>query len=239
MNQDPANPNPNPHETARPLRRRVYLLALTMLVVLGFAMAWVWTPLRHWLDVDLIVAALQQFGQSFGPVAAIGGFALAVTIAVPLTFLTLVALVAFGPWAGFVCVMAGGLLGAATSYGIGAALGHEVMVRLAGRRINALSQRLGSRGLVAVIIVRLVPIAPYAVVNMVAGASHIRLRDLLLGTAIGITPGTLGMMLFVDQITAALRNPSALTLALLALTIALLALGGWGLQRWLRQTDGS
>ena len=71
---------------------------------------------------------------------------------------------------------------------------------------------------------------------MVAGASHIRLRDLLLGTAIGITPGTLAMTLFVDQITAALRSPTPLTFALLALTIALIAAGAWGIRQWLRTT---
>jgi len=220
------------------LRRRVYLLVLALLALIGLAMAWNWTPLRDWLDVDLVVAALQRSGQAFGPVAAVAAFALALTAAVPLTFLMLVALVAFGPGAGFGCAMGGALIGAAASYGLGFSLGRAVLVRLAGQRINMLSQRLASRGLIAVIVIRLVPVAPFAVVNMVAGASHIRLRDLLLGTAIGMTPGALGMMLFVDQITAALREPTALTFALAALTVALIVAGAWGMQRWLRSVDG-
>ena len=52
-----------------------------------------------------------------------------------------------------------------------------------------------------------------------------------------MTPSTLAMMLFVDQITATLRNPTPLTFALLALTVALLIAGGWGMQRWLRRLD--
>ena len=219
------------------LRRRVMMLAIALVVVLGLAIAWTATPLRHWLDVDGVVSELQRFGQAFGPVAATLGFALAMTLAVPLTFLTLVALVAFGPWAGFGCAMVGALLGAAASYGIGAFLGHEVLVRLAGSRINLLSQRMATRGLVAVILVRMVPVAPFAVINMVAGASHIRLRDLVLGTAIGMTPGMLAMMVFVDQITEALRAPTPLTFALLGGTVLLIAVGAWGLQRWLRSVD--
>lgn len=219
------------------LRRRLIWLAIAMLAVLGLAIAWAATPMRHWLDVDGVVSQLQRFGQAFGPVAATLGFGLAMTLAVPLTFLTLVALVAFGPWAGFGCALVGALLGAAASYGIGAVLGHEVLRRLAGPRINQLSQRLASRGLVAVILVRLVPVAPFAVINMVAGASHIRLRDLLLGTAIGITPGTLAMVLFIDQITAALRAPTPLTFALLGGTVLLIAAGVWGLRRWLRSVE--
>jgi uncharacterized membrane protein YdjX (TVP38/TMEM64 family) len=221
------------------LRRRMVMLLVVVLAVTGLAMAWAWTPLRHWLDVDLVVSALQHVGQTFGPVAAVAGFALAMTMAVPLTFLTLVALVAYGPWAGFGCAMSGALLSAAASYGIGAFLGHAVLVQLAGPRINMLSQRMASRGIVAVIVVRMVPVAPFAVINMVAGASHIRLRDLLLGTAIGITPGTLAMMVFVDQITAALRSPTPLTFVLLGLTVALIALGAWGLQRWMRSFERS
>jgi uncharacterized membrane protein YdjX (TVP38/TMEM64 family) len=219
------------------LRRRLVWLAVAMLVVIALAIAWTVTPLRQWLDVDRVVSELQRFGQAFGPVAATLGFALAMTLAVPLTFLTLVALVAFGPWAGFGCAMGGALLGAAASYGIGAFLGHEVLVRLAGPRINMLSQRMASRGLIAVILMRLVPVAPFAVINMVAGASHIRLRDLVLGTAIGITPGTLALVLFVDQIAAALRSPTPLTFVLLGGTLLLIGAGAWGLQRWLRSVD--
>lgn len=222
---------------SRALLRRLLLLAVVVVGVLGLAIAWTWTPLRQWLDVDRVVLALQHLGQASGPIAATLVFALAMTLAVPLTFLTLVALVAFGPWAGFGCAMVGALIGAAASYGIGTYLGHEVLVRLAGPRINMLSQRMARRGLIAVILVRLVPVAPFAVVNMVAGASHIRLRDLVLGTAIGITPGTLAMVLFVDQITAALRAPTPVTFVLLGLTVLLIAVGAWGLQRWLRKGD--
>ncbi len=225
-----------PRHSSR-LRRKLLLLALSLLALIGLALAWSWTPMRNWLDVDVVVGALQHFGRSFGPVAAVAGFALALTLAVPLVFLTLVTLAAFGPWLGFSCALSGALLGAAASYGIGGLLGREVVRQLAGPRVNALSERLAENGLLAVIIVRMVPVAPFAVVNMVAGASHIRLHHLLLGTAIGMTPSTLAMMLFVDQITAALRNPTPLTFALLGLTVVLLIAGGWGMQRWLRRLD--
>ncbi len=226
-------------ERHRPLRRKLYVLAFALAALVGLAVAWSWTPMRGWLDVDLVVLSLQRFGQAFGPVAAACGFALALTLAIPLTFLMLVALVAYGPAAGFGCIMAGALMGAAASYGIGLFLGREVVQRLAGERINRLSRRLASRGLLAVIVVRLVPMAPFAVVNMVAGASHIRLRDLLLGTLIGISPGALAMMLFVDQITAALKAPTPLTFVLAGLTVMLIVAGAWGMQRWLRRHDES
>jgi uncharacterized membrane protein YdjX (TVP38/TMEM64 family) len=225
---------PHPHAQ---LRRRLRLLLLVLALLIGLAMAWAWTPLRHWLDVDRVVGALRHFGQAFGPVAAVGGFALAATLAVPLVFLTLVALAAYGPWMGLGCALAGALLSASVSYLVGSALGREVVRKLAGPRINGLSERLARNGLLAVIALRLVPIAPFAVVNMVAGASHIRLSHLLPGTAIGMMPSTLAMMFFVDQITEALRQPSALTFALLGLTVLLIGVGGWAGQRWARRVE--
>lgn len=219
------------------LRRRLAALLVMLVAAFLLAIAWTWMPLRAWLDVDQIVGALRAVGQSFGPVAAVAGFALALTVAIPLTFLTLVALVAFGPWGGVGCAVAGAAIGAAVSYGLGHVLGREALERLAGARVNLLSRRLASRGVLAVIVIRLVPIAPFAVINMVAGASHIRLRDLLLGTAIGMAPSTLVMAFFVDQITAALRAPSPLTMGLLALSFALIIAGAWGVQRWMRSIE--
>ncbi len=226
-------------ETDASLRRKLYLLVAALLLLVGLALAWSSTPMRAWLDVDRVVESLRRFGQAFGPLAAVGGFALALTLAVPLMFLTLVTLVAYGPMAGFGCAMAGALLGAAASYGVGRTLGREVVHRLGGERINRLSQRLASRGLLAVVAVRLVPVAPFAVVNMVAGASHVRLRDLLLGTLIGISPGTLAMTLFVDQISAALHHPTPLTFVVAGFAMVLIVLALWAMQRWLRTHDRS
>jgi len=172
-------------------------------------------------------------GQSMGLAAAMGGFALASTLAVPVTFLMLVTMVAFGPWAGMACILAGALCGAAASYSLGALLGREVLQRLGGERVNAVSRRLAERGLLAVVVVRMLPVAPFAVVNMVAGASHIRLRDMLLGTGLGMLPSTVVMAFFVDRIVAALRAPGPLTIALGLLTVVLIVVAAWGLRRWL------
>jgi uncharacterized membrane protein YdjX (TVP38/TMEM64 family) len=228
-------PEPGPGK----LRLRLAGLLLALLVLLALAALWAWSPLKHWLDIERIVHALQGLASGYGPLAAAFAFALALACAVPLTFLILVAIVAFGPWGGLACALAGALAGAAISYGIGRWLGHAVLLRLGGARINALSLQLARRALLAIVVVRLTPVAPFAVVNMVAGASHIRLRDLLLGTAIGMMPSTVFMMLFVDRISAALAEPSLFALLLIALTLVLLLLGGWGVRRMLARAAAS
>jgi uncharacterized membrane protein YdjX (TVP38/TMEM64 family) len=209
------------------------LLIAALITLIGLAAAWSLTPLRDWLNAQLIVTSLQRMGNTFGPVAMVCGFSIAVATAVPLTFLILVTILTFGPMAGFAYCLTGALMGATVSYCMGMFLGREGVHRLGGERVNEISRRLASRGFLAVIAVRLVPIAPFAVINVIAGASHIRLRDLLLGTAIGIMPSMLAMMLFADQIFSALKQPGPLPLLLLVLTLVLIGLGLWGIRRWL------
>ncbi len=189
--------------------------------------------MRQWLDVSLIVTKLEQFGQAFGPVLATLGFAGALTVAIPLTFLTLVTLVAFGPGQGFLISVVGATLGAALTFLAGKMLGHEVVQRIGGPKVNQVSERLSSHGILAVVAVRMVPIAPFAIVNMIAGATHLRLRDMVLGTAIGMTPGTLVMMFFVDQIIEAVKNPNLTTVLIGGVLTALIVGGIFGMRKWL------
>jgi phospholipase D1/2 len=53
---------------------------------------------------------------------------------------------------------------------------------------------------------RLIPIAPFTVVNLLAGAARVRLRDFLLGTLIGMGPGIVLICLSVDRARAALSG---------------------------------
>jgi uncharacterized membrane protein YdjX (TVP38/TMEM64 family) len=131
--------------------------------------------------------------------------------------------IVFGPVLGVVYALAGALLSGFVTYSIGRHLGRDTVRRLAGARLNQISRKLAERGLLAVVLVRMVPVAPYSIVNMVAGASHIRLRDFMLGTFLGLLPGVLGTVIFVDRIVASVRDPGFVTFALLGVVAGLVA----------------
>lgn len=217
------------------LRRRLWGFGLVLLALVGLALAWKWSPLNEWLQVDRVVELVRRWGTAIGPVAGAGVFALALVLAVPLTPLTLVTLAALGPWAGMACAYAGALLGAAASYALGRWMGYAAVHTLGGERTRALSARLARDGLWAVVAVRMVPVAPFAVVNLLMGATHLRLRHLLVGTALGMTPSTVAMALFGERLLAALRAPGPWAYTLLGLTVLLVVLGGWGLKRWFQR----
>jgi len=57
------------------------------------------------------------------------------------------------------------------------------------------------------IIVRIIPVAPFMIINMVAGAAHIRFGDFVIGSAIGLLPGIVGISLFTDRLAATIQKP--------------------------------
>jgi uncharacterized membrane protein YdjX (TVP38/TMEM64 family) len=155
-------------------------------------------------------------------------------VAFPLLVLIAVTALVFGPWLGPVYTIIGATASAALTFGIGRRLGRETVRKLAGKRVNDLSRRLAKRGLIAIAFVRMLPIAPFSIVNVVAGASHIRWSDFLLGTVIGLLPGIVTMTFFVDRAIAALRDPGPDTIGLLALALALIIALAFVLRRMLR-----
>jgi uncharacterized membrane protein YdjX (TVP38/TMEM64 family) len=90
------------------------------------------------------------------------------------------------------------------------------------------------RGVLAVTAVRLVPLAPFIVESMVAGAIHMRLWQLSVGTFLGMLPGALMATVLGDAIESALHDPSRINWWFVAAVATVLATTTYFVQRWLR-----
>ena len=139
---------------------------------------------------------------------------------------------AFGPFAGFAYGLAGSTLSAILTYGIGYALGGKTLRRYTGVRMDHLKRFLTRRGLLTVLAVRIVPVAPFAVVNLGAGALQVRFRDFVLGTILGMAPGLGLLSVFIDRVQATLTDPGPIHVLLLGGVIlgfvgAMVALNHW------------
>ena len=89
---------------------------------------------------------------------------------------------------------------------------------------------LSKHGILSVIALRTVPIGPFIVVNLLAGATRVRYSDYLAGTAIGLIAPLLAVTLGADRFLAALQDPGPKSLAALGITIVFVTL----LVAWLR-----
>jgi phospholipase D1/2 len=216
-----------------PPRLRLALGVVALVLLLTLTAAWRWTPLSEYLEPAELLRLADEFrAMPASPLVAVLVFALAGLLAFPVTLLIALAAVAFGPLGGIACSAVGALASAMATYAVGASLGADAVRRLAGRRLDGIARRLASSGLLAVALTRMLPVAPFAVVNLVAGALRIRPRDFALGTAIGMAPGILLITFFTDQVRAALAGPAAGRLAGTVVAAAAVVLAAIGLARW-------
>ena len=210
---------------------------VTLVFLSALAAAWRWTPLSAWFDIGTLAAWQTSLRQtSAAPLFVLMAYVIGGLIAFPVTVLIVATIVAFGPLSGSVYSLAGCVASAAVAYAIGCVSGRQAIGRIAGPRLNRLNRLILHHGILAVASLRLLPIAPFSIVNLVAGACRIRFRDFFLGTLMGMTPGILGIMLFERQFENAIRYPGLKSLAILAAVIATIAAA----IAWLhRQLDSS
>jgi phospholipase D1/2 len=147
--------------------------------------------------------------------------------------------VAFGPLLGFLYAAAGAFASAAVGFFVGRLIGREPVRRLAGNRLNRISRRLAAHGLVTVTVLRLLPIAPYMLVNLAAGAMQLRFRDYFAGTVLGMTPGIFMMTMVGVSAGEVMHRPDAPRIILFIAVLLTVALVGYGLQRWLGLAEPS
>jgi phospholipase D1/2 len=220
-------------EEHRPLFWRI---GSSLLVLAGLAVVWRWTPISGWLAPERLVPLTDWLQQHpAGPFAAAAAFAIGSCVMVPVVAMIVTAGLVFGWLTGFAVALAGAVAGTAAGYAIGRLLWRDAIRRLGGRRLNRLSRALAKRGVTAVALVRLVPVAPFTVVNLVAGASQISLRDCLLGTLLGMAPGTLAITVFASSAKRAIREPGWSTVLSVVVLAGLL---WWGFRRLRRHLEG-
>ena len=113
-----------------------------------------------------------------------------------------------------------------------------MLERFSGDGVRRFMALVGQNGFLASLIVRLVPSAPFIVVNMAAGVTPMRLLDFAAGTGIGIIPKIALTAFAGASIVQLMRGEIGRHgVELAAVAAAWLALG-WYARRWLRRRDG-
>ena len=213
-------------------RRRWIVAAWLTLLVLVIACVWWLTPLREWVDLDRLTQLAHEFSESpFGPLVMIAMFVVGGLVIVPVNLLTAVSLLAFGAVAGSLYALVGAVISATVLYEIARLVPLQRLRRRFGARLQTIHAHLLRHGVVAVALVRLVPVAPYSIVCILLGALHVRRSHYLIGTTLGMAPGILVNAIFIDRVIAAIRSPSALTFALLLLALLVVVALGWSVRK--------
>ena len=194
------------------------VLKLVAIVALfaGLTIAWHYPPLSEIARPNSIGPMLQSLAaEPWAPILIIGIYLVGGLIAFPVLILIAATAAAFGPVMGLFYAATGALSSAVVTYAVGSLLGRETLQSVIGPRLRRVQRRIVKGGVLAIAAIRMVPLAPFTVVNLVAGASDIKLGAYVLGTLIGMAPGLLLMSALGHQFVRILSEPKLSDFALL------------------------
>lgn len=198
-----------PEKQQKSFRKQWLSVAGIVAVLITITLLWRFTPLADVINQDAISNFVETIKNlPFSPLIILAIFTLASVLAFPITLLIIATVVAFGPVWGSFYSLVGATLGALSGFAIGHFVGRSFIERMTGSIISRLSRRLAEKGISSVIAVRIIPVAPFTVINLIAGASHIKFRDFFIGSFLGLLPGIIALALLAHSLIEAIKYPS-------------------------------
>lgn len=223
------------------MRRRGWIiLGLLAVAVLAAHLS----GLSDWLDLGAVKARrleLLAVVEAHPAPAALGFvalYALVVSLSLPVAVLaTLLGGFLFGPVLGTVLAVTGATAGASVVFLVARSAVGEGLRRRAGPLYERVAEGMRANALEYLLFLRLVPLFPFFLVNIVPALFEVRLRTFVIATAVGIVPGTfvyanLGRELGTISSLSDLVSPMVLLAFLL---LGLVALVPVGYRRWKRR----
>jgi uncharacterized membrane protein YdjX (TVP38/TMEM64 family) len=214
------------------------VIGTLLLFIASLAFAWRFTPLSGAVTPERVIQAAETLSAYWwAPLVMVLVYTPACLVLFPRPLLTMAAVIVFGPVEGLLYAMAGVLIAGVVGYAIGRLVHRDTVRRVAGPRLHKLTGVLQRRGLLAVTVVRFVPLAPFAVVNIVMGAMRIKLWHFVLGTFFGMLPGALAATILSDQAAAMLREPARVNPWLIGAAVAAFITLAWSGGMILKRMD--
>lgn len=173
------------------------------------------------LDPGLLLATLRESAaHPLAPLAVIPAFIAGSLVIAPVTGMIGLSALLFDPWIATLTATGGTLAATAVNYAIARRFGDTVLAYAPDRITTTMRRLARSSDAWSLAGLRLIPMAPFTVFNVVAGACGVRLRDLLLGTLIGMGPGIMLICFTLDRARAALSGEPILEPWIVATMIA-------------------
>ena len=179
-------------------------------VVAALIAVWRITPLADWAQPETLASVARSLRDDpAAPAWVMIAYVIGRALMLPVNVMILATALTFPPLPSFEYSLLGSVASGVVTYAIGRAVGRGTVERFGGVRVQRWNRDLARHGVLAVAALRLLPIAPYGAVNLMAGASAVGLRQYTLGTALGMAPGILALTVFGRQLGAVVARPEA------------------------------
>jgi phospholipase D1/2 len=218
-----------PANTQRTKARRWAVVGVGVLVVAMIALAavWEWTPLHEVAQPRVIARWLRSVADSawMPPLVAVV-YVVASLLMFPNTVLCLAVIMALGPLVGTAYAFGGSLAAALAGYVIGRRGGARVE-KLRFKGFDRACAELRRGGFMQVLVLRLLPIAPFTATNILSGVAHVRLLPYVTATLVGIAPYIVTFALFGHQARRLLTDPTPFDVGVTVAIAAVATLALW------------
>lgn len=139
------------------------------------------------VPLDSVPERVRELG-GLGPVAGVATGAALLMALVPRTAISLACGLLFGALAGAAIAVVAAVVAAAATFVLGRWAGRPLVERKTGGLMARLDGWLARRGLLAVLVVRLLPLGPFGLMGYAYGTSSTPFRPYIVGTSLGAAP---------------------------------------------------
>ncbi|HET8807060.1 MAG TPA: VTT domain-containing protein [Methylophaga sp.] len=119
----------------------------------------------------------------------------------PLTILVVATGILFSTEWAMLCAALGALSSSAVGYAAGHWMGRETIEKYGGERVHRAEKYIQNNSFSSMVLINLLPVAPFTVTNMLAGAFKLDFTRYMLGSAVGIIPGLFVVIVFGGQLS--------------------------------------
>lgn len=194
-----------------PLGAKPHLMNRFMVVLMLIAaaiLAWQITPLEHYTSAENLVPFFTKMSETPWAIpAAIGIYILGSMVFLPHAVLTAAAVLVFPPGEAVLVAMTGSLISAGMGFVLGRMLGPKSLLVLVGNYAEKINHYAKRGGIIGMTLFRMVPVAPFTVVNIGVGMTHVPFFTFVIGTFFGLLPGTVAFSIFGHSLLTLWQNP--------------------------------
>lgn len=180
------------------MNKKITSRILLILAVISVVILYQWFDLGHFLSLESLKnrqAELQLFYDQ-NPAQVIGLFAFFYVVSTALslpgaTILTLAAGAIFGVWTGLLIVSFASTIGATFAFIASRFLFRDIILNRFKEKLESINQGIQKEGAFYLFTLRLVPLFPFFLINLVMGLTSIPVITFFFVSQIGMLPGTL------------------------------------------------
>jgi len=206
-------------------KKSIIKFAILIIIIAGAFFAFRYTPLSQYTQKEALLNLLTEFREYWwGPVGFIIIYGIGCIFALPGSLLTLCGGAIFGVAWGTVYNILASNLGATLAFLMARYFGRDFVARLMKGRIESFDEKVAGHGLRFIFTLRLIPIVPFNGLNFGSGLSRIKYRDYLLGSVLGMLPGTFIYTYFADALLSGVTGSGKKAMTNLIIASSLLIL---------------